>query len=107
MSLVLGEHVAGLIVVAGAMLSMLLNFLMDFQARHAIEEPRKQMAKRPGAETSGNIVSSPTRRSFPWARRECANSGVRFVFFSTWQTVARHGPESLRMRALSDFVLDA
>lgn len=41
-SLVLGEHVAGLIVIARAMLSVLLNFLMDFQARHAVEEPRKQ-----------------------------------------------------------------
>lgn len=43
-SLALGEHVGGLIIIAIVSLSVLLNFLMEFQARHAVEEIRKQIA---------------------------------------------------------------
>jgi P-type Mg2+ transporter len=43
-SLVLGEHIGGLIIIAIVLFSVLLNFLMEFQARHAVEEIRKQIA---------------------------------------------------------------
>jgi Mg2+-importing ATPase len=43
-SLALGERVGGLIIIAIVLLSVLLNFLMEFQARHAVEEIRKQIA---------------------------------------------------------------
>ena len=43
-SLALGEHVGGLIIIAIVVFSVLLNFLMEFQAQHAVEEIRKQIA---------------------------------------------------------------
>jgi len=43
-SLALGENVGGLIIIAIVLFSVLLNFLMEFQARHAVEEIRKQIA---------------------------------------------------------------
>jgi magnesium-transporting ATPase (P-type) len=43
-SLALGEHVGGLIIIAIVLFSVLLNFFMEFQARHAVEEIRKQIA---------------------------------------------------------------
>jgi Mg2+-importing ATPase len=43
-SLALGEHVDGLIIIAIVLFSVLLNFLMEFQARHPVEEIRKQIA---------------------------------------------------------------
>ena len=43
-SLGLGDQVGGLIIIAIVLLSVLLNFFMEFQARHAVEEIRKQVA---------------------------------------------------------------
>ena len=43
-SLSLGDRVGGSIIIAMVMLSVLLNFFMEFQARHAIEAIRKQVA---------------------------------------------------------------
>ncbi len=43
-SLVLGDPVGGLIIIAMVLLSVLLNFLMEFQAQHAVEEIRRQVA---------------------------------------------------------------
>src|ERR1700693_2248361 len=43
-SLALGEHVGGLIIIAIVLFSVLLNFLMEFQARNAVEEIRNQIA---------------------------------------------------------------
>src|ERR1019366_3201733 len=37
-SLALGENVGGLIIIAIVLFSVILNFLMEFQARHAVEE---------------------------------------------------------------------
>ena len=39
-SLVLGDPVGGLIIIALVLLSVLLNFCMEFQARHAVEAIR-------------------------------------------------------------------
>jgi len=43
-SLALGEHMGGLIIIAIVLFSVLLNFWMEFQARHAVEEIQKQIA---------------------------------------------------------------
>ncbi len=43
-SLALGDPVGGLIIIAMVLLSVLLNFFMEFQARHAVEEIQKQVA---------------------------------------------------------------
>ncbi len=43
-SLALGEHIGGLIIIAIVLFSVLLNFLMEFQAQHAVEEIQKQIA---------------------------------------------------------------
>src|SRR5579859_7190014 len=43
-SLALGEHIGGFIIIAIVLFSVLLNFLMEFQARHAVEEIQKQIA---------------------------------------------------------------
>ncbi len=43
-SLVLGDPVGGLIIIAMVLLSVVLNFFMELQARHAVEEIRKQVA---------------------------------------------------------------
>ncbi len=44
LSLALGDHVGGLIIIAMVVLSVALNFFMEFQARHAVEAIRKQTA---------------------------------------------------------------
>jgi Mg2+-importing ATPase len=43
-SLGLGDPVGGSIIIAIVLLSVLLNFFMEFQARHAVEKIRKQVA---------------------------------------------------------------
>ena len=43
-SIVLGDPVGGLIIIAIVLLSVILNFFMEFQARHAVEDIRKQVA---------------------------------------------------------------
>ncbi len=43
-SLTVGDPVGGLIIIAMVLLSVLLNFFMEFQARHAVEEIQKQVA---------------------------------------------------------------
>ena len=43
-SLALGDPVGGSIIIAIVLLSVLLNFFMEFQAQHAVEEIRKQVA---------------------------------------------------------------
>ncbi|MCC6361899.1 MAG: magnesium-translocating P-type ATPase [Bryobacterales bacterium] len=44
LSLAVGDHVGGLIIIAMVILSVALNFFMEFQARHAVEAIRKQAA---------------------------------------------------------------
>ncbi|MGA2774301.1 MAG: cation-transporting P-type ATPase, partial [Bryobacteraceae bacterium] len=43
-SIVLGDHVVGAIIIAIVLLSVVVNFYMEFQARHAVEDIRKQVA---------------------------------------------------------------
>ena len=43
-SFALGEHIGAAIIIAIVVFSVLLNFLMEFQAHHAVDEIRKQIA---------------------------------------------------------------
>ncbi|MHB1463343.1 MAG: magnesium-translocating P-type ATPase [Armatimonadota bacterium] len=43
-SLALGDRIGGSIIIAIVMLSVMLNFFMEFQARHAVEAIQKQVA---------------------------------------------------------------
>jgi Mg2+-importing ATPase len=43
-SLALGDRIGGLIIISIVLLSVLLNFVMEFQARHAVEKIQKQVA---------------------------------------------------------------
>ena len=60
-SLALGDPVGGLIIIAMVLLSVLLNFFMEFQARHAVEEIRKQVA------TTAAVVRDGREQELPIA----------------------------------------
>lgn len=60
-SLVLGDPVGGLIIIAMVLLSVLLNFFMEFQARHAVEEIQKQVA------TTAAVVRDGREQELPVA----------------------------------------
>ena len=60
-SLVLGDAVGGGIIIAMVLLSVLLNFFMEFQAQHAVEEIRKRVA------TTAAVVRDGREREMPVA----------------------------------------
>ena len=64
-SLALGEHVGGLIIIAIVLFSVLLNFLMEFQARHAVEEIRKQIATTAAVMRDGREQELPIAELVP------------------------------------------
>jgi Mg2+-importing ATPase len=57
----LGDHVGGVIIIAIVLLSVLLNFFMEFQARHAVAEIRKQVA------TTAAVIRDGQERELPIA----------------------------------------
>src|SRR5664279_6658957 len=59
-SLALGEHIGGLIILAIVLFSVLLNFLMEFQARHAVEDIQKQIALTAAVVRDGREQELPT-----------------------------------------------
>jgi len=64
-SLALGEHVGGLIIIAIVLFSVLLNFLMEFQARHAVEEIQKQIAITAAVMRDGREEQLPVAELVP------------------------------------------
>ena len=60
-TLALGETVGGLIIISLVLFSVLLNFFMDFQARHAVEEIQKQVA------TTAAVVRDGREQELPIA----------------------------------------
>ena len=64
-SLSLGERVGGLIIIAMVLLSVLLNFFMEFQARHAVEEIRKQVATMAAVLRDGREQDLPIAELVP------------------------------------------
>ena len=64
-SLALGEHVGGLIISAIVLFHVVLNFLMEFQARHAVEEIQKQIALTAAVIRDGKEQELPTAELVP------------------------------------------
>jgi Mg2+-importing ATPase len=64
-SLVLGDPVGGLIIIAMVLLSVLLNFYMEFQARHAVEAIRKQVATTAAVLRDGKEQELPVTELVP------------------------------------------
>jgi Mg2+-importing ATPase len=60
-SLALGDSVGGLIIISMVLLSVLLNFFMEFQAQHAVEEIRKQVA------TTASVMRDGREQELPVA----------------------------------------
>jgi Mg2+-importing ATPase len=64
-SLALGEHVGGLIIITIVLFSVLLNFLMEFQARHAVEQIQKQIAVTAAVMRDGSEQELPVAELVP------------------------------------------
>jgi P-type Mg2+ transporter len=60
-SISLGDHVGGSIIIAIVMLSVLVNFYVEFQARHAVEDISKQVA------TTAEVLRDGKAREVPVA----------------------------------------
>jgi P-type Mg2+ transporter len=64
-SLGLRDEIGGLIIIAIVLLSVLLNFFMEFQARHAVEEIRKQVATTAAVVRNGREQELPVAELVP------------------------------------------
>ena len=64
-SLALGDPVGGSIIIAMVLLSVLLNFFMEFQAQHAVEEIRKQVATTAEVIRDGHEQEMPVAELVP------------------------------------------
>jgi len=64
-SLALGDLVGGLIIISMVLLSVLLNFFMEFQAQHAVEEIRKQVATTAAVIRDGREQEMPVADLVP------------------------------------------
>ena len=64
-SLALGDPVGGSIIIAIVLLSVLLNFFMEFQAQHAVEEIRKQVATTAAVMRDGHEQEMPVAELVP------------------------------------------
>src|ERR1035437_1365345 len=58
-SIVLGDHVGGAIIIAIVLLSVVVNFYVEFQARHAVEDIRKQVATTAAVLRDGHELELP------------------------------------------------
>jgi Mg2+-importing ATPase len=64
-SIVLGDHVGGTIIIAIVLLSVVVNFYMEFQARHAVEDIRKQVAITAAVLRDGHELELPIAELVP------------------------------------------
>jgi len=64
-SIVLGDHVVGAIIIAIVLLSVVVNFYMEFQARHAVEDIRKQVATTAAVLRDGREQELPVAELVP------------------------------------------
>jgi Mg2+-importing ATPase len=64
-SMGLRDEIGGLIIIAIVLLSVLLNYLMEFQARHAVEEIRKQVATTAAVMRDGREQELPIAELVP------------------------------------------
>jgi Mg2+-importing ATPase len=65
LSLVLGDPVGGLIIIAIVLLSVLLNYFMEFQARRAMNDLRKQVATTAAVVRDGRELDLPMASLVP------------------------------------------
>jgi Mg2+-importing ATPase len=64
-SIVLGDQVGGTIIIAIVLLSVVVNFYMEFQARHAVEDIRKQVATTSAVLRDGHELELPVAELVP------------------------------------------
>jgi Mg2+-importing ATPase len=64
-SIVLGDHVGGAIIIAIVLLSVVVNFYVEFQARHAVEDIRKQVATTAAVLRDGHEQELPVAELVP------------------------------------------
>lgn len=64
-SLALGDSVGGLIIISMVLLSVLLNIFMEFQAQHAVEQIRKQVATTAAVVRDGREQEMPVAELVP------------------------------------------
>lgn len=64
-SIVLGDAVGGSIIIAIVLLSVIVNFYVEFQARHAVEDIRKQVATTAAALRDGLELELPVADLVP------------------------------------------
>lgn len=64
-SLVLGDSAGGLIIISIVLLTVLLNFFMEFQAQHAVEAIRKQVATTAAVIRDGREQELPVAELVP------------------------------------------
>src|ERR1039458_6442594 len=64
-SIVLGDPVGGSIIIAIVLLSVIVNFYVEFQARHAVEDIRKQVATTASVLRDGHELELPVAELVP------------------------------------------
>ena len=64
-SIVLGDPVGGSIIIAIVLLSVVVNFYVEFQARHAVEDIRKQVATTAAVLRDGKELELPVAELVP------------------------------------------
>ncbi|HEY1204120.1 MAG TPA: magnesium-translocating P-type ATPase [Bryobacteraceae bacterium] len=64
-SIVLGDPVGGSIIIAIVLLSVIVNFYVEFQARHAVEDIRKQVATTAAVLRDGKELELPVAELVP------------------------------------------
>ena len=64
-SIALGDPVGGSIIIAIVLLSVVVNFYVEFQARHAVEDIRKQVATTAAVVRDGREVELPVAELVP------------------------------------------
>jgi Mg2+-importing ATPase len=64
-SIALGDPIGGSIIIAIVLLSVIVNFYVEFQARHAVEDIRKQVATTAAVLRDGHEVELPVSELVP------------------------------------------
>jgi len=64
-SIALGDAVSGSIIIAIVLLSVVVNFYVEFQARHAVEDIRKQVATTAAVLRDGHEIELPVAELVP------------------------------------------
>ena len=95
-SIALHDPLGGTIIIAIVLLSVMVNFYVEFQARHAVEDIRKQVARTAAILRDGHEVELPIEELVPGdiVRLNAGGPGARRCPF-----VERQRPARARVRA--------